>query len=161
MIRFSADNVATSLHPQLANISHSLKRKIMDKTSIRFGERLQRVIRDDPDFWKEPTLQTAYAFIAFVTTMAASGKVPHKNFRSHECDCHMTSGLSPSPLMLKVLQETYNLSDRISVEIEIGLLPCHMLVHLNFYGSGKAQFSYLHLEGGIESDCVRKFLIPR
>ena len=91
--------------------------------------------------------------------MAASGKVPNKNFRSDECDHHMTSGFSPSPQMLKILQEIYNRSDRISVEIEIGLLPCHMLVHLNFYSSGKAQFSYLHLEGGIESDCVRKFSI--
>jgi hypothetical protein len=131
----------------------------MDKTSIRFGDRLQKVIQDDPDFWKEPTLQTTYAFIAFVTTMTASGKVPHKNFKSHECDHHMTSGFSPSPQMLKILQEIYNQTERIAVEIEIGLLPCHMNVHLNFYGKGRRQLPYLRLEGGIESDCVRKFPI--
>ena len=129
----------------------------MDKVSIRFGRGLQKVLKTDPDFFKEPTLQTTFAFVAFVIAMTASGKMPAKTFKVHSSDDHLVHGFSSSPRLLALLQEIYRLSDRIAVELEVGQVACCMNIKFHFYGKSKGTYPYLRFECGVESEYVRKF----
>ncbi|MES3031505.1 MAG: hypothetical protein V4697_03810 [Patescibacteria group bacterium] len=136
----------------------------MDKVTIRFGKGLQRVLRDDSDFFKEPTLQTAFAFVGFVTSITSlgfGGGVPLKSFKVRDCDIHETGGLIPGPKTRNLLERANQLSDRVSVEFEIDEVPHRISVRFHFYGSGKNARTYLQCAGIVESDCIRKFPLFR
>ena len=132
----------------------------MDKVSIRFGKKLQQVLKSDREFLKEPTLQTAFAFVGFVTTITApgfGGGVPPRTFKVRDCDIRGTGGLIPGPRTSNLLEKAVQLTDRVSVKFEIAEGVNRISVRFHFYGSGKKPRTYLQCEGIIESDYVRKF----
>ncbi|MES2471094.1 MAG: hypothetical protein V4526_02605 [Patescibacteria group bacterium] len=132
----------------------------MDKVTIRFGKKLQEVLRDNPAFFKELTLQTAFAFVGFVTSITSlgfCGGVPIKIFRVHDCDILKTGGLIPGPRTRNLLEDANRLSDRIAVEFEIAETSNRVSVKFHFYGSGKKAPIYLRCAGIVEEDYVREF----